>query len=125
VAEEPPAKEDLGWLALADRYVMEAIAAEQAEQSAARQPRTAKPAARKLTLAKRHVSMAEARVARQEAVVSKLIQDGLDAAKAQELLRLMHHTLDLRRQRLQALLTQRAARKPTLLGRAPPNGEAS
>ena len=69
--------------------------------------------------------MAEARVARQEAVVSKLVQDGRGAAKAQKLLRLMHHALDLRRQRLQVLLTQSAARKPTLSGRALPNGEAS
>ncbi|MDQ2802323.1 MAG: hypothetical protein M3Y41_06440 [Pseudomonadota bacterium] len=108
MTEDLPAKDDLGWLALADRNV-EAVATEQdtqhdVESARGRRLQKAKDGKGQLALAKQRVAQAKAHVTRQEAVVSKLVGNGRGAAKARELLHLMHQALDLAHRRRQLLL---------------------
>lgn len=66
-----------------------------------------------LTMAQRHVREGEARIARQEALIAKLTQEGHHAAatRGREVLKQMHWSLELGRRHLAFELAQRSDRR--------------
>lgn len=66
-----------------------------------------------LDLAQRHVAAGEERVARQQALIAALVQQGCDTVDAQALLATMEDALQILRERLDLEQKREAGRSPT------------